>query len=195
MLCLHAGVRNDFLVNLGTEAAVRYNDMSVNENGHAALAFETLTLQANNFVAHMSLDERRFFRRMVISIVLSTDMSVHDEQLKVGPALPRHGGCTGCVACMHISDTNAWLHTRSFSLHTEVIITKPHRHILPVARQAHAAVIFICMCQADLISGRERSACRVSSLQSCITHLSRGNHCVPADEHGPQSSLLMGPPW
>lgn len=88
----HPGVRNDFLVNLGTEAAVRYNDMSVNENGHAALAFETLTLQANNFVAHMSLDERRFFRRMVISIVLSTDMSVHDEQLKDLKSKVQEGG-------------------------------------------------------------------------------------------------------
>lgn len=84
---MHAGVRNDFLVNLGTEAAVRYNDNSVNENGHAALAFELLYQQPNNFIAHMSLDERRFFRRTIVSIVLATDMSVHDEQLKVHPCL------------------------------------------------------------------------------------------------------------
>ena len=81
MVC--AGVRNDFLVNLGSEAAVRYNDNSVNENGHASLTFEMLYKQAHNFIAHMHAEERRFFRRTVVSIVLSTDMSVHDEQLKV----------------------------------------------------------------------------------------------------------------
>lgn len=80
---LAPGVRNDFLVNLGTEAAVRYNDNSVNENGHAALTFEVLYQHAHNFIAHMSNDERRFFRRMIVNIVLSTDMSVHDEQIKV----------------------------------------------------------------------------------------------------------------
>ena len=78
-----AGVRNDFLVNLGTEAAVRYNDNSVNENGHAALTFEVLYQQANNFIEHMHEEQRRFFRRMIVSVVLSTDMSVHDEQIKV----------------------------------------------------------------------------------------------------------------
>ncbi|KAK9815046.1 hypothetical protein WJX73_005831 [Symbiochloris irregularis] len=78
----HPGVRNDFLVNLGTDAAVRYNDNSVNENGHAAMAFELLYNPKHNFVAHLRADERHFFRRTVCDIILGTDMSQHDNHLK-----------------------------------------------------------------------------------------------------------------
>ena len=78
------GVRNDFLIATGAEMALRYNDVSVNENMHASLAHELLYTPRNNFVEHLHEDERRFMRRLIVASILSTDMSVHSELLKVG---------------------------------------------------------------------------------------------------------------
>lgn len=96
MLRASAGVRNDFLVNMGTEAALRYNDNSVNENGHAALAFELLYKQQHNFIEHLNEDERRFFRRTVVNVILATDMSLHDNHLQVWQCL-RFPTCQPCL--------------------------------------------------------------------------------------------------
>ena len=45
-----AGLTNEYLINTGAPAALRYNDHSVNENTHAALGFELLQRQHNNFL-------------------------------------------------------------------------------------------------------------------------------------------------
>lgn len=45
-----AGLTNEYLINIGAPAALRYNDHSVNENTHAALGFELLQRQHNNFL-------------------------------------------------------------------------------------------------------------------------------------------------
>ena len=89
VLCTCAGMRNDFLIATGTEMALRYNDVSVNENMHASLAHELLYRPSNNFVEHLHEDERRFMRRLIVASILSTDMSVHSELLKVS--------CTPCL--------------------------------------------------------------------------------------------------
>ena len=78
-----AGVRNDFLIASGAEMALRYNDVSVNENMHASLAHELLYKPGNNFVEHLQEDERRFMRRLIVASILSTDMSVHSDLVKV----------------------------------------------------------------------------------------------------------------
>ena len=45
-----AGLTNEYLVNTGADAAMTYNDRSVNENGHASLGFRLLHRATNNFL-------------------------------------------------------------------------------------------------------------------------------------------------
>lgn len=47
---MSAGLTNEYLINTASPAALRYNDQSVNENGHAALGFEVLMRKKNNFL-------------------------------------------------------------------------------------------------------------------------------------------------
>ena len=47
---MRAGLTNEYLINTGAPAALRYNDRSVNENGHCALGFEILLKRSNNFL-------------------------------------------------------------------------------------------------------------------------------------------------
>lgn len=70
-------------MNAAAELAVEYNDSSVNENMHAATAFRIFLKPNNNFMAHLSDSHFRFFRRTVISIVLSTDMAAHADLVNV----------------------------------------------------------------------------------------------------------------
>ena len=47
---MSAGLTNEYLVNTGADAAMTYNDRSVNENGHASLGFRLLHRPSNNFL-------------------------------------------------------------------------------------------------------------------------------------------------
>merc|ERR1719204_1879838 len=57
----HPGLTNQFLINTSSELALMYNDESVLENHHLAVAFK----------------QRQTLRKMVIDMVLATDMSKH----------------------------------------------------------------------------------------------------------------------
>lgn len=76
-----AGFANGYMVTTSTEAALTWNDISVNENMHAATAFQLLRRPACNFLAGLDADDYRFVRRTVIGIVLATDMASHAELL------------------------------------------------------------------------------------------------------------------
>lgn len=93
-------MRNDFLIATGADMALRYNDVSVNENMHASLAHELLYRPRNNFVEHLHEDERRFMRRLIVASILSTDMSVHSELLKVRLKNPDKDHWSLQVACL-----------------------------------------------------------------------------------------------
>ncbi|KAG1677360.1 hypothetical protein FOA52_010739 [Chlamydomonas sp. UWO 241] len=77
----HPGVNNSFLVQQGTEEAMLYNDMSVNEHGHISLGFRLLHKPENNFLCSMTDADYRVVRRLVIELVLGTDMACHQGLL------------------------------------------------------------------------------------------------------------------
>lgn len=64
-----------YVVCSGSELAVMYNDASVLENHHLAVAFKLL--QETDFLVPLSAKQRQTMRRMVIDMVLATDMSKH----------------------------------------------------------------------------------------------------------------------
>ncbi|XP_033196544.1 phosphodiesterase dunce isoform X5 [Bombus vancouverensis nearcticus] len=73
----HPGLTNQFLVNIGSELALMYNDESVLENHHLAVAFKLLQNECCDILRNLTKKQRRIFRKMTIDIVLSTDMSKH----------------------------------------------------------------------------------------------------------------------
>nr|XP_048283171.1 cAMP-specific 3',5'-cyclic phosphodiesterase 4C isoform X1 [Myodes glareolus]XP_048283172.1 cAMP-specific 3',5'-cyclic phosphodiesterase 4C isoform X1 [Myodes glareolus] len=73
----HPGVSNQFLINTNSELALMYNDMSVLENHHLAVGFKLLQAENCDIFRNLSAKERLSLRRMVIDLVLATDMSKH----------------------------------------------------------------------------------------------------------------------
>ena len=78
----HPGRNNQFLINTSHELAIMYNDESVLENHHLAVAFKLLKDPACNFLTNLEPAQMKAFRRMVIDNVLATDMSNIWEMLK-----------------------------------------------------------------------------------------------------------------
>ena len=62
---------------VGSELALMYNDESVLENHHLAVAFKLLQNEGCDIFANCSKKQRQTLRKMVIDMVLSTDMSKH----------------------------------------------------------------------------------------------------------------------
>lgn len=78
----HKGLSNPFLVKTGHDRAIRYNDHHVNENHHAAAAFDVLLRDENNFLEHLPTEDFVNLRNLVIELILGTDMEVHGKVLK-----------------------------------------------------------------------------------------------------------------
>ncbi|EFJ46379.1 3'5'-cyclic nucleotide phosphodiesterase, partial [Volvox carteri f. nagariensis] len=71
----HPGLTGDFLTATSHPLALRYNDRSPLENHHCAAAFELMKGQPSlDITGGMSPGERAAFRKMVIELVLATDM-------------------------------------------------------------------------------------------------------------------------
>lgn len=77
----HPGRNNQFMVNSGHELALLYNDNSVLENHHLAVAFKIMQDPTCNFLQHIECTQRQAFRRMIIDMVLATDMARHFKHL------------------------------------------------------------------------------------------------------------------
>ncbi|XP_076377471.1 phosphodiesterase dunce isoform X6 [Megalopta genalis] len=73
----HPGLTNQFLVNSSSELALMYNDVSVLENHHLAVAFKLLQNEGCDIFVNMTSKQRQTLRKMVIDMVLSTDMVKH----------------------------------------------------------------------------------------------------------------------
>ncbi|KAF4672510.1 hypothetical protein FOL47_000425 [Perkinsus chesapeaki] len=73
----HQGFNNDYYIKSRHALAIRYNDIAVLENMHAAKTFELLLDEANNFVSDWSDEQFAEFRKTTINAILATDMKVH----------------------------------------------------------------------------------------------------------------------
>ncbi|CAD6194010.1 unnamed protein product [Caenorhabditis auriculariae] len=73
----HPGYTNQYLINSNNELAIMYNDESVLEQHHLAVAFKLLQDSNCDFLVGLSRKQRLQFRKIVIDMVLATDMSKH----------------------------------------------------------------------------------------------------------------------
>lgn len=73
----HKGLNNDFLVRISDDLALTYNDTSPMENHHVAAAFRVMRCQCYNFMRRMSRERLTRLRRLLIEMVLATDMKQH----------------------------------------------------------------------------------------------------------------------
>jgi len=73
----HMGCTNDFLINKCDDLAVRYNDRAPLENHHLAAAFLLLKQRDYNFLSDMPKSSFDRLRKLVIELVLATDMKQH----------------------------------------------------------------------------------------------------------------------
>ena len=77
----HPGVTNSFLISTKHSKAFRYNDTNVLENHHLAIGYKILLDPQNDIFESLSEAQSWNVRQMIISMVLSTDISFHFEQL------------------------------------------------------------------------------------------------------------------
>ena len=75
----HPGTTNAFQVNTCSDLALRYNDISVLENHHAATAFSLMT--KTQLLQNLSASDVRAVRKRMVSAILATDMGKHKELL------------------------------------------------------------------------------------------------------------------
>uniref|UniRef100_A0A9J8CPX4 Phosphodiesterase n=1 Tax=Cyprinus carpio carpio TaxID=630221 RepID=A0A9J8CPX4_CYPCA len=73
----HPGVSNQFLINTNSELALMYNDESVLENHHLAVGFKLLHEENCDIFQNLTKRQRQSLRKLVIDMVLATDMSKH----------------------------------------------------------------------------------------------------------------------
>merc|ERR1711899_690520 len=73
----HPGSTNQYLINTSSELALMYNDESVLENHHLAVAFKLLQTKECDIFVSFNKKQRQTLRKMTIDMVLATDMSKH----------------------------------------------------------------------------------------------------------------------
>ncbi|XP_076827980.1 dual specificity calcium/calmodulin-dependent 3',5'-cyclic nucleotide phosphodiesterase 1A isoform X2 [Brachyhypopomus gauderio] len=79
----HTGTTNNFHIQTRSDAAILYNDRSVQENHHVSAAYRLLQDDDEmNILYNLSKDDWRELRTLVVEMVLATDMSCHFQQIK-----------------------------------------------------------------------------------------------------------------
>lgn len=84
----HPGFTNRFLVNFQDKLALKCNfysdnDISVLENLHSSIVFKTLFEKDNNFLSTLELNQFLQVRKLVIEMILATDMGKHFETIGI----------------------------------------------------------------------------------------------------------------
>ena len=91
----HPGVTNDFLIKTQDPVALLYCDASVNEHYHLARAFQVMTEDASmRFYEQWDSEQWFRFRKIVMEMVLATDMAKHFEimsKVKAQEDIGAHG--------------------------------------------------------------------------------------------------------
>jgi len=77
----HPGKNNAFLASTMAPLAVTYNDNSVLENFHAAVTFSVLLRPNTQIFTSLELVQFTAFRRLVVELILVTDLKVHFSQV------------------------------------------------------------------------------------------------------------------
>ena len=90
----HDGWTNSCHVNFVSDRALRYHDLAVQENYHAAESLKILRKPENHFLADVSKDERKLMRKRMIGLILATDCADHEPQLKVLSSIVKSKGIT-----------------------------------------------------------------------------------------------------
>lgn len=75
----HPALNNTFQVVTGSNLALTYNDQSVLENYHCALAFTLLRKPENDILESFTQEEKAKVRKIIIQTVLATDLASHME--------------------------------------------------------------------------------------------------------------------
>lgn len=77
----HPGKNNRFLIMTSNETAIQYNDISVLEMMHSSIIFQIISNPDCNIFSSLNLEKFMTVRKLVIDMVLATDMSKHFDLL------------------------------------------------------------------------------------------------------------------
>ena len=99
----HPGVTNSFLIAMRHTKALRYNDKSVLENHHCAIAFKLLLDPQNDVFELLSEAQYWNVRQTIIKMILSSDLSNHFEQISKS-STPKLPNVLTLFACAFSSD-------------------------------------------------------------------------------------------
>lgn len=77
----HPSLTNKFLVVNRDDIAITYNDRSVLENMHASKCFEIMEKTGCNLLESLITDDWISIRKIIISMIMDTDMARHFELL------------------------------------------------------------------------------------------------------------------
>eukprot|EP00899_Mesostigma_viride_P009844 jgi/Mesvir1/18861/Mv10515-RA.1 len=88
----HPGLNNDFVVKSSDDLALRYNDLAVLENYHVSEAFFLMAEVDLNILEGLNKDDFKYLRRIVIEIVLASDLKRHFELVEAFKARTKDKG-------------------------------------------------------------------------------------------------------
>lgn len=77
----HPALTNRFLINSRDNIAIRYNDQSVLEQMHCCITFGLLQEKKNDILANFSWEDWQVIRKVIVDMILGTDMSKHFDML------------------------------------------------------------------------------------------------------------------